>query len=56
MLKKASGFADVPADQMTREQHQELPARHNGGPYWQDDGPRPTAAISTEIWMTRGVP
>jgi hypothetical protein len=37
MLKEESGFADVPADEMTREQRQELAARYNGGPYWQDD-------------------
>ncbi|MFJ4569917.1 hypothetical protein ACIP4W_00485 [Streptomyces sp. NPDC088846] len=37
MLKEESGFTDVPADEMTREQRQELAARYNGGPYWQDD-------------------
>ncbi|MFE9664426.1 hypothetical protein [Streptomyces sp. NPDC005955] len=37
MLKEESGFADVPADELTREQRQELAARYNGGPYWQDD-------------------
>ncbi|MGA5421024.1 hypothetical protein [Streptomyces lavendulocolor] len=37
MLKEESDFADVPADEMTREQRQELAARYNGGPYWQDD-------------------
>ncbi|MFJ9814238.1 hypothetical protein ACIRU3_03010 [Streptomyces sp. NPDC101151] len=37
MLKEESGFADVPADEMTRAQRQELAARYNGGPYWQDD-------------------
>ncbi|WP_317444725.1 hypothetical protein [Streptomyces collinus] len=37
MLKEESGFADVPADEMTREQRQELAARYNGGPYWQDE-------------------
>ncbi|WP_246097905.1 hypothetical protein [Streptomyces botrytidirepellens] len=36
MLKAESDFADVPADQMTPEQRQELGARYNGGPYWQD--------------------
>lgn len=36
MLKEGSGFADVPADEMTREQRQELAARYNG-PYGQDD-------------------
>ncbi len=36
-LKAESGFADVPADEMTREQMQELAARYNGGPYWQSD-------------------
>ncbi|MER6721437.1 hypothetical protein [Streptomyces halstedii] len=37
MLKEESSFADVPADEMTREQRQELAARYNGGPYWQND-------------------
>ncbi|WP_199547262.1 hypothetical protein [Streptomyces sp. N35] len=37
MLKEESGFADVPAEEMTREQRQELAARYNGGPYWQND-------------------
>ncbi|GGW49876.1 MULTISPECIES: hypothetical protein [Streptomyces] len=37
MLKEESTFADVPADEMTREQRQELAARYNGGPYWQND-------------------
>ncbi|MFH8474759.1 hypothetical protein [Streptomyces sp. NPDC018000] len=31
MLKEETGFADVPADVMTREQCQELAARYNGG-------------------------
>jgi soluble lytic murein transglycosylase-like protein len=38
MLKEESSFADVPSDEMTREQRQELAARYNGGPYWQDEG------------------
>lgn len=33
-LKAQSGFADVPADQMTPEQYAELGARYNGGPSW----------------------
>lgn len=37
MLKEESGFTDVPAEEMTREQRQELAARYNGGPYWQDE-------------------
>ncbi|GAA0652009.1 hypothetical protein GCM10009535_32870 [Streptomyces thermocarboxydovorans] len=37
MLKEESSFADIPADSMTREQRQELAARYNGGPYWQND-------------------
>lgn len=37
MLKDESSFAGVPADEMTREQRQELAARYNGGPYWQDE-------------------
>lgn len=36
-LKAESGFADVPAEEMTPEQYQELAARYNGGPYWQTD-------------------
>lgn len=36
MLKEESGFAGVPAEEMTREQREELAARYNGGPYWQD--------------------
>lgn len=35
-LKAESGFADVPPDQMTRAQMQELAARYNGGPYYED--------------------
>lgn len=34
-LKAESGFADVPADQMTPGQYEELAARYNGGPHWQ---------------------
>ncbi|MEV6248184.1 hypothetical protein AB0M38_18585 [Streptomyces sp. NPDC051742] len=36
-LKAESEFADVPPEQMTPEQRQELAARYNGGPYWQGD-------------------
>lgn len=36
-LKAESGFADVPPDQMTRAQMQELAARYNGGPYYETD-------------------
>lgn len=36
-LKAESSFADVPADQMTPAQYQELAARYNGGPGWQTD-------------------
>ncbi|MFG2759785.1 hypothetical protein [Streptomyces wuyuanensis] len=36
-LKAESGFADVPPDQMTRAQMQELAARYNGGPYYEDE-------------------
>ncbi|MEU6706986.1 hypothetical protein [Streptomyces wuyuanensis] len=36
MPKEESGLADVPAEEMTREQRQELAARCNGGPYWQN--------------------
>ncbi|MCX4824701.1 hypothetical protein OG883_33570 [Streptomyces sp. NBC_01142] len=34
-LKAESSFADVPPDQMTPAQYQELAARYNGGPGWQ---------------------
>ncbi|WP_405550045.1 hypothetical protein [Streptomyces microflavus] len=36
-LKAESSFADVPADQMTRAQYEELAARYNGGPSWRTD-------------------
>ncbi|MGI5376559.1 hypothetical protein ACQEV2_20390 [Streptomyces sp. CA-251387] len=36
-LKAESEFADVPPEQMTREQMQELAARYNGGPYYRSD-------------------
>jgi hypothetical protein len=36
-LKAETSFADVPADQMTPEQYEELAARYNGGPGWQTD-------------------
>jgi hypothetical protein len=36
-LKAESEFADVPADEMTPAQYQELAARYNGGPYWESD-------------------
>ncbi|MFP1625072.1 hypothetical protein ACLB9X_07660 [Streptomyces sp. 5K101] len=36
-LKAESSFADVPPDQMTRAQMQELAARYNGGPYYETD-------------------
>ncbi|MFI9341440.1 hypothetical protein ACIG0D_09255 [Streptomyces sp. NPDC052773] len=37
-LKAESGFAHVPPEQMTRAQMQELAARYNGGPYYEDPG------------------
>lgn len=36
-LKAESEFADVPAEEMTPAQYQELAARYNGGPYWRSD-------------------
>ncbi|MFI7408095.1 hypothetical protein ACIBU0_05410 [Streptomyces sp. NPDC049627] len=36
-LKAESEFADVPPEQMTRQQMQELAARYNGGPYYRSD-------------------
>lgn len=36
-LKAESGFADIPADQLTTDQYRELAARYNGGPYWEND-------------------
>lgn len=35
-LKAESSFADVPPEQMTRAQMQELAVRYNGGPYYED--------------------
>ncbi|WP_052457152.1 hypothetical protein [Streptomyces sp. AcH 505] len=34
-LKAESEFADVPPQEMTSAQYQELAARYNGGPYWE---------------------
>ncbi|MER6241191.1 hypothetical protein ABT185_34990 [Streptomyces clavifer] len=34
-LKAESEFVDVPAEEMTPAQYQELGARYNGGPYWE---------------------
>jgi hypothetical protein len=36
-LKAEREFADVPAEEMTPAQYQELAARYNGGPYWETD-------------------
>ncbi|MFD3499320.1 hypothetical protein [Streptomyces sp. NPDC058678] len=36
-LKAESEFADVPPEQMTRAQMQELAARYNCGPYYESD-------------------
>lgn len=36
-LKAESPFAGVDPGRMTPEQYQELAARYNGGPYWQND-------------------
>ncbi|MFB8053390.1 hypothetical protein [Streptomyces rubiginosohelvolus] len=36
-LKAESEFADVPPDEMTPAQYEELAARYNGGPYWEGD-------------------
>ncbi|MFD9607972.1 hypothetical protein ACFWWS_01235 [Streptomyces sp. NPDC059083] len=36
-LKAESEFEDVPPEQMTPEQRQELAARYNGGPYWRGE-------------------
>ena len=36
-LKAESGFADVPPEQMTKAQMQELAARYNGGPYYESN-------------------
>ncbi|MFG2975996.1 hypothetical protein ACGFYY_23840 [Streptomyces sp. NPDC048331] len=36
-LKAESSFADVPAEEMTPAQYQELAARYNGGPGWRTD-------------------
>ncbi|MGR4884615.1 hypothetical protein ACIPUC_35120 [Streptomyces sp. LARHCF249] len=34
-IKAETGYADVPADQLTQAQMQEIAARYNGGPYWE---------------------
>ncbi|MEV1020151.1 hypothetical protein [Streptomyces sp. NPDC050264] len=36
-LKAESEFANVPPEEMTQAQYQELAARYNGGPYWESD-------------------
>ncbi|QHY97014.1 hypothetical protein SSPS47_18070 [Streptomyces sp. S4.7] len=36
-LKAESEFADVPPEEMTPAQYQELAARYNGGPYWAEE-------------------
>ncbi|MFF5652552.1 hypothetical protein ACFY8N_29670 [Streptomyces collinus] len=36
-LKAESEFRDVPAEEMTPAQYQELAACYNGGPYWETD-------------------
>jgi soluble lytic murein transglycosylase-like protein/uncharacterized protein YukE len=36
-LKAESEFADVPPEEMTRAQRQELAARYNGGPFWEGE-------------------
>ncbi|MFD0120193.1 hypothetical protein [Streptomyces virginiae] len=36
-LKAESGFADVPPEQMTRAQMQEIAARYNVGPYYESE-------------------
>lgn len=36
-LKAESEFAEVPMEEMTSAQYQELAARYNGGPYRQTD-------------------
>lgn len=35
-LKAESGFANVPAEEMTVAHYEELAARYNGGPHWQE--------------------
>ncbi|MFE9723815.1 hypothetical protein ACFYQ5_09515 [Streptomyces sp. NPDC005794] len=52
MRKGESGFADVPADEMTREQRQELAARHNGGPSYR----MKTTSPSPSPWSTGSLP
>ncbi|MFC9407811.1 hypothetical protein ACFRAA_23815 [[Kitasatospora] papulosa] len=37
-LKAESSFADVPAEETTRAQYEELAARYNGGPGRQTEG------------------
>jgi hypothetical protein len=37
VVEAESEFADVPPEEMTAAQYQELAARYNCGPYWQSD-------------------
>lgn len=34
-IKAETGYANIPADQLTEAQMQEIAARYNGGPYWE---------------------
>ncbi|MFE2551531.1 hypothetical protein ACFXGI_23715 [Streptomyces sp. NPDC059355] len=34
-IKEETGYANIPADQLTEAQMQEIAARYNGGPYWE---------------------
>lgn len=39
-IKAETGYADIPADQLSDAQMQEIAARYNGGPYWESQGPQ----------------
>ncbi|MFD9410829.1 hypothetical protein ACFWBN_27930 [Streptomyces sp. NPDC059989] len=39
-IKAETGYADIPADQLTDAQMQEIATRYNGGPYWESQGPQ----------------
>lgn len=45
-FKAESGFADVPPEQMTRAQMQELAARYSGGPYYESEAAREASRLT----------
>ncbi|MFD9724138.1 hypothetical protein [Streptomyces sp. NPDC059072] len=39
-IKAEAGYGDIPPEQLTDNQMQEIAARYNGGPYWESDKPQ----------------